>query len=389
MESAIDITMLGKFVIDGPGLPRPRVVSLGSRARRLWMLTAYLILHRDRGVPAQELMDWLWPQAQGANQMTTLQNNISRARSALEELGLENGRRLICNNAGTYFWAPDRTTLLDCEIFENQCVEALREGSLEKGLEAARAYGGPFLPECQGEPWREERHRHYEELYRKLLTALVPRLLEAGRYPDAEALCKAAQAHDPGNQLWLSYRMRALRRAGKPREALNVLEEYAPAFESLSAEVTLEREEVLGASGRAPDDSRLLSDWAGKIGGEIGAMRCDKGVFREFVCRQLRDLRRGGEAQVLSLRTQAEAPEALTRAMDRMEEVLTRSLRGGDPFTRGGDGLFLLLLSSASRENGEMVANRILTRYNDNRPAPLPPFTCQVMDLNDLSPASL
>ena len=101
MESAIYVTMLGKFAIDGPGLPRPRVVSLSSRARRLWMLTVYLMLHRDRGVPAQELMDWLWPQAQGANQMTTLQNNISRARSALEELGLEDGRRLICNNAGT------------------------------------------------------------------------------------------------------------------------------------------------------------------------------------------------------------------------------------------------------------------------------------------------
>ena len=118
-------------------------------------------------------------------------------------------------------------------------------------------------------------------------------------------------------------------------------------------------------------------------------MRCEKGVFREFVCRQLRDLRRGGEAQVVTFRTAAENPPVLSQTMDRMEQVLTNALRGGDPFTRGGDGLFLLLLSNASRENGEMVANRILSHYNENCPETLTPFTFQVMDLKDFSPANL
>ena len=124
MDTEIRVTMLEKFSIYGPGLVRPRVVSLTGRSKRLWTMIAYLILHRDRGVPAQELIETFWSGTEGLNPMSTLQNNISRARNALEELGLEDGKRLIHNNSGTYFWAPDRRTVVDCEEFAKAAKEA-------------------------------------------------------------------------------------------------------------------------------------------------------------------------------------------------------------------------------------------------------------------------
>ena len=44
MRESVEITMLGKFTIFGPGMAAPKAVSLTGRARRLWILTAYLIL---------------------------------------------------------------------------------------------------------------------------------------------------------------------------------------------------------------------------------------------------------------------------------------------------------------------------------------------------------
>lgn len=106
MRESVEITMLGKFTIFGPGMAAPKAVSLTGRARRLWILTAYLILNRDRGVSARELIDLLWPDSESSDPVATLQNNISRARNALEELGLRDGKKLICNRSGTYYWAP-------------------------------------------------------------------------------------------------------------------------------------------------------------------------------------------------------------------------------------------------------------------------------------------
>ena len=51
----VDVTMFGKFTLKQEGMEVPHAVSLTGRSRRLWTLTAYLILHRDRGVSAQEL----------------------------------------------------------------------------------------------------------------------------------------------------------------------------------------------------------------------------------------------------------------------------------------------------------------------------------------------
>lgn len=132
MRESVEITMLGKFTIFGPGMAAPKAVSLTGRARRLWILTAYLILNRERGVSARELIDLLWPDSESSDPMATLQNNVSRARNALEELGLRDGKKLICNRSGTYYWAPNTETVLDCEQFRTALRACLDEVAISK-----------------------------------------------------------------------------------------------------------------------------------------------------------------------------------------------------------------------------------------------------------------
>lgn len=389
MEKTIHVTMLGKFTIDGPGLPRARVISLSARSRRLWVLVVYLILNRERGVPAQELIDWLWPGTGGQNPTSTLQNNISRSRNALGELGLEDGKRLIYNNAGTYFWAPDRQTVVDWEVFTQQAQAALncptRAQAMDLAVEAARLYTGDFLPECAGEPWRDARSESLRALYRELVTQAVPWLLEAGRYPEAAELSGAAEKWMPTDQTVAALQMQALRLDGRPEVALKAYERLTAALEGTrpDASVILEKEQAALAQTAVPEESdRLLH---ALVNGEdigSGAMECDNTVFREFVRRQLRDLRRGGEAQMVSLRVEEQDPGIRMAAMERMGETIRRSLRGGDPFTRSGMDLYLVLLPGATRENGEMIAERVLSRYYKDLPEGYPAFVHQVLDLN-------
>lgn len=387
MDRSIRVTMLGKFTIYGPGLPRPRVISLSGRSRRLWILVAYLIVHRERGVPAQELIDWLWPEAEGINPMSTLQNNISRARNALEELGLEDGKRLIYNNTGTYFWAPDRETMVDFERFDALAAQAMEcpDGAAapDLAMQAAALYTCDLLPECAGEEWRDTPCQQLRQRYEDLTVFGAQGLTESGRYRDAQKLCLDARKWLPESQKIASLAMLSLRLDGQAKQALQFYDEVCEGLKgaALDPELELEREEAQAALSAAPDDgSRILHALVGSEGRGTGATRCDNTVFREFVRRQLRDLRRGGQAQLLSFRLDCQDPALRAQAMQKMETVLSGALRGGDPFTRRGLDLFLVLLPGATRENGETVAKRILDRYEAETPEA--EFTCQVLDLN-------
>lgn len=130
----IDVTMFGKFTLKQEGMEVPHAVSLTGRSRRLWTLTAYLILNRNRGVSAQELIDLLWPEAENDNPLSKLQNNVSRARAALAELGFTHAKVIIRNEKGYYRWAPDRETQLDVEQFETLAKAALAEEDMENRL---------------------------------------------------------------------------------------------------------------------------------------------------------------------------------------------------------------------------------------------------------------
>ena len=153
----IDVTMFGKFTLKQEGMEVPHAVSLTGRSRRLWTLTAYLILNRNRGVSAQELIDLLWPEAENDNPLSTLQNNVSRARAALAELGFTHAKVIIHNEKGYYRWAPDRETQLDVEQFETLAKAARAEEDMEKSValaqEAVALYTGDFLTESAAEFW--------------------------------------------------------------------------------------------------------------------------------------------------------------------------------------------------------------------------------------------
>gem|GEM_PF-5245898 len=79
----------------------------------------------------------------------------------------------------------------------------------------------------------------------------------------------------------------------------------------------------------------------------------------------LRELRRShGQAQILLVCLNRDELPLERRAvlMKQLETVLTESLRAGDPFTRMGASRYMVLLAGASRENGEMISQRILNR---------------------------
>lgn len=313
----IDVTMFGKFTLKQEGMEVPHAVSLTGRSRRLWTLTAYLILNRNRGVSAQELIDLLWPEAENDNPLSTLQNNVSRARAALAELGFTHAKVIIHNEKGYYRWAPDRETQLDVEQFETLAKAALAEEDMEKSValaqEAVALYTGDFLTESAAEFWCINLNTYYRSLYTRLCRAAVDRLLKLGRITDAEKLCTGVIRLDPAAEEFSVFLMQALIKNKNPKKALEHYDYIASLYREvygvspsaeLEAQKALAVQELYGSETSEDDIHTFLLEKEQ----ETGAFCCDNNVFREIVNLHVREMRRNDTPAALMIVRLASKP---------------------------------------------------------------------------------
>lgn len=396
MEKKIRVTMLGKFTLCESDAEQPKTVSLTGRSRRLWTLVAYLILHRERGVSAQELIDLLWPEASSDNPLSTLQNNVSRARAALEDLGLSDAKHLIYNDAGMYRWAPRRETWLDCDEFQKLAQLAMAAGPSEEGIRLAREaielYTGDFLPESAMENWCINVNTYYRSLYIRLCRSAVQWMFEQNRLSAVEKICSRVIQMDPAAEEFSVFLMRALIRNRNPEKALEHYEHIRQLYRDTygvtpSEELEMMKSVAVRERYGADSEEENVKEFLFRSEMEEGAFCCDNNVFREIVKLRLRDMKRTQiPAQLLMIRLKNEeiAMEKRTVYMRQLESTLQNTLRSGDPYTRLGPRSLLALLPGATTENGYRVVDRVMDRLRKDYPRSGARYTSKVLDLSAL-----
>ena len=118
MEKILKVNMLGEFSITYGD----NVINDGiNRSKKLWMLLQYLITFHKREISQNELIELLWPNEEATNPANTLKTLSYRVRSMLEELGFEDGSKLVVYRRGTYAWDPPMPCVIDVEIFDELC----------------------------------------------------------------------------------------------------------------------------------------------------------------------------------------------------------------------------------------------------------------------------
>ena len=358
----------------------PHAVSLTGRSRRLWTLTAYLILNRNRGVSAQELIDLLWPEAENDNPLSTLQNNVSRARAALAELGFTHAKVIIRNE-----------TQLDVEQFETLAKAALAEEDMEKSValaqEAVALYTGDFLTESAAEFWCINLNTYYRSLYTRLCRAAVDRLLKLGRITDAEKLCTGVIRLDPAAEEFSVFLMQALIKNKNPKKALEHYDYIASLYREvygvspsaeLEAQKALAVQELYGSETSEDDIQTFLLEKEQ----ETGAFCCDNNVFREIVKLHVREMRRNdtpAALMIVRLANRSVDPEKRAIYMKQMEGTLLN-----DPFTKVGANQFWVLLPGATGENGGLVSRRVFNRFQKEYPKSGAAYTFKSLDLRHI-----
>jgi predicted ATPase/DNA-binding SARP family transcriptional activator len=225
----MEFRVLGSLeVLDGE-----RTLALGTAKQRA--LLAILLLHANRVVPRDRLIDDLWPEAPPETAVASLHVYVSRLRKVLPP------NRLVRRSPG-YELRIDADEL-DAERFERLVADArisIAAGDAERGsrvfADALALWRGPALGDFGAEPWARPESARLDDLRAATTEERVEAELELGRHIESIGELETLLADQPSRERAREQLMLALYRAGRQADALSAYREGRAALAELGLE---------------------------------------------------------------------------------------------------------------------------------------------------------
>ena len=359
--------MLGEFAII---CENTNLVLQAKKSSKVWRFIVYLLTHRHKSVPQEELIEVFFAQDSVGNPESALRTMVYRARSALAEGGLPFAEEMILVKSGGYSWNSTVSCVVDAEEFEALCKKANAETSDEKRLdillEAAEVYQGDFLPSASGEMWVMPLARWYRSMYISCTHDALELLTRNDRNVDAEKLCAKTLRMDPFDEKTLEYHLLALLSQGKNAEALDEYKRMEDMYYDVLGVNFSNNLRALYSQIQRPiikegiSLETVLNEWL-ETANFPGAFYCDLSVFKTMVQIESRSVSRSGRtAYIVRFDTKHEPGAKGSEIMKQLGTAISNCLRTGDLFTRAGPGQFMIMLYSLTYEDCRTVIDRIM-----------------------------
>ena len=348
--------------------------SITGAGKKLTSFLEYLILNHGKGVSADELIGVFWPDEKSSDPGNVLKYTLHKARTLLKQM-FPQEENLLITHRGHYNWNPGVKLELDAEMFETACIRKAKyhdTESVNELLQAIELYSGDLLSNNDTE-WILPLRIYYRTLYIDACKSALAMLREQDRWVEIIRVCERAYKLDPMTEEFTSDMMNALTAMGQPGRAMEHYEAYRTMlWEELSLVPSEETERAHTAAMEAMNTSeqdivRLLTE----VEADATAFLCSFSAFRSIVILETRHMARNqGESTVLVVRAGREQKANTPPATDvrRIERVLLKTLRAGDPVARLNAGSYIVLLSGASIDDSHRVMERIERAFRNSYP---------------------
>jgi DNA-binding SARP family transcriptional activator len=197
--SAADVAalVLGPLELSVAGRRVLRWNSLKARA-----VFQYLLIHQDRPIRRDVLMELQWPDHTRNSARNNLNVALYSLRNTLEGSG--QGLQPVLYQDGCYSLNPALTWWIDRNEFFStlqHAESARRAGRLRQAIaayeKAVQLYRGPLFEDDPSGEWFLAEQRHLEELYLQALEHLAAIYFEIGELPEAVRCGQIAVGTDP------------------------------------------------------------------------------------------------------------------------------------------------------------------------------------------------
>lgn len=374
-DSIIHIQTLGQFSVS---IGEHSINNKANQAKKPWSILQYLITFRNRDISAGELIELIWSDDQSANPGGALKTLVFRSRKLLEPLGIP-PQNLVIQRRGSYAWNPEYQTIVDADEFESLCLQAGADGigeeeQLRLYLQAIDLYKGDFLPKSSWESWVVPISARYHSMYLQAVHKTIKLLTSTGDWEEITRICEKAIQIEPFDEDLHYSLIYALHSTGAQNLAL---EHYKHTIDSFYNEFSITPSE------RLKDLYKIIRDEEHGVTTDLsiiqesmqeqqktgGAYYCEYSVFRDVYQLEQRAIERTGDSIYLCLLTVrtagGELPKTsvMVRAMDALGNAISGSLRRGDVYARYSIAQYIVLLPTASYENGCNVMKRIASSF--------------------------
>lgn len=371
----IHVQTLGQFAVS---VGERSIDNQANQAKKPWSILEYLITNRNREISSNELIELIWADEESNNPGGALKTLIFRSRKLLEPLEIP-PQDLIVQKRGSYAWNTDYEIIVDADEFESLCnsaasLEQDEERQLDLYLQALNLYKGDFLPKSSWEAWVIPISTYYHSLYLQTAHRCIQLLSGKDRWKDVIDLCKRAISVEQFDEDFHYYLIYALYNIGEQNRAM---EHYRFATELFYNEFSITPSERLKDLYKIIRDEKhgvttdltIIQDSMQEEQNGAGAYYCEFTVFRDIYQLEQRAIGRTGDSIYLCLLTirnaQDELPKSsiMVRAMESLNTAITHSLRRGDVYCRYSIAQYMILLPTASYENGITVMKRIIHNF--------------------------
>ncbi|MDD6032785.1 MAG: BTAD domain-containing putative transcriptional regulator [Oscillospiraceae bacterium] len=337
-------------------------------------LLQYLIYHWDRSFPKEDLVSILYSSDEVNDPVNNLKVNIFRLRKMLIAAGLP-PQEYIVYQKGCYGWNPEIPVEIDAELFLKALDRAERPGPMEERLpdynEALSLYKGEFLPILRGEEWASVIDVRCQSRYLDAVETVCRWYQEQGNPAMVMNTARDAAQNCPYEERVYLIQLRCLMGQQRYQEAVMLYDEVATLLMdemgiSPSAEMTAIYRQISAEENMAVTGLGEIRDYMRERNAMPGAYHCSYPAFIDS-CRLLsRVVERSGQSAFLVLCTLKDGKETPLQPSNRLREAaaamhcaIRSSLRKGDMYTRYSSSQFLLMLLGISRENCQIVTERI------------------------------
>lgn len=391
----LKIQMLGGFSLK---LDDRELQDTDTRSKKVWVLLAYLIIHREQTATQRTLIDLLWgDEPESTNPENALRITMHRTRTLLEQLSPELGRGLILRRKGGYQWNGGGK--VDSERFEALCRQNAEDPELRLRnlLEAISLYRGDFLPHQSGEVWVVPIASYLHNLFLSAAQEAVELLIQRGRNQEAAGVCRRCLALEPYHEGFCRELMQLLAAAGDRRGAAEAYDRLSKRlFDDFGISPSEQTRTVYRATVHSPENRVLSID---EVMGTVresdapsGALQCDFDYFRILCYALSRTMERSGNAahvvllDVISTAERELPRQSIDRVMGQLSQQIRLSLRRGDVFCQCSISQFAVLLGRANFENSQVICDRILRAFHRAYPYAPVRITYQVRPLSPERP---